>query len=304
MLAAGTGSVVVLALYEKGRLHDAVTRLGEAEMRAALRFSVLALVILPLLPPSWTIAGIEFAPRTLWIVVLLFSGMDFAAYIARRAVRADRGYAITGLMGGLISSTAVTLDFSRRSRDEPAFGSSLAAGVIGACTVLLPRVVVVSFVLNSAVGVALLPLLLPAFVVGVVTVALLWRSAAASGAGSQETMPQNPLRLGLAIKMALVFQVTMILIDLVRDQWASAGVLVSAALVGATDLDALTVSMNRPADGLMPALGARAITVGILSNTVVKLGLALAMGTGRYRLVAGAALLAMAAAAGGALLLT
>lgn len=302
VLAAGAGSVVVLALYEKGRLHEAVRRVGEAEMRAALRFAVLALVVLPLLPRSWTVAGIELGPRTLWVVVLLFSAINFAAYLARRVVRVEHGYAVTGLLGGLISSTAITLDFARRSRDEPALARPLAAGVVAACTVLVPRVLVVSFVLNAAVGMALLPLLVPLLAVGAAVVAGVWRFEPAGGPPAGEPLPQNPLRLGLAIKMAVAFQAAMILIDLVRDQWAVTGVYASAAFLGTTDVDALTVSMNR-VSGIEPALAARAVAIGVLANTLTKLVLAVALGTGRFRLLAGAALLALALAVGGMILL-
>src|SRR5512141_2717479 len=140
VLAAGAGSVVVLALSEKARLHAAVRHVREEELRAALQFSVLALVILPLLPVGPYFGAADVRPRTLWIIVLLFSALNFVGFLARRAIGQDRGYGIAGLLGGTISSTAVTLGFSRQSRNEPALARSLAYGVIGACTVLLPRV--------------------------------------------------------------------------------------------------------------------------------------------------------------------
>lgn len=296
MLAAGAGSVVVLVLYEKGRLHDAVARVGETELRAALRFGVLALVVLPLLPKSWTVAGYEVAPRGLWIIVLFLSALNFAAYLARRVVRADRGYALTGVLGGLVSSTVVTLDFSRRSRSEPALADSLAVGVIGACTVLVPRVLVVSFVLNAAVGAALIPFVLPMLAAGAAAVALLWRAASAPGA-EQDPMPRNPLRLWYAIKMTIAFQAAMVLLDLVSQRWAASGVYATAAFLGVTDVDALTVSMSRAPDGLLPVVAARAITIGILANSVTKLGITSILGTGRYRLIAGGTLLVITALA-------
>jgi len=298
-LAAGAGSVVVLALYEKGRLHDAVRHIGEPEMRAAFRFSVLALVVLPLLPPTWSVAGFTTNPRGLWMVVLFFSGLNFAGYIARRVVRADRGYAVTGLLGGLISSTVVTLDFSRHSRAEPELGRSLAAGVVGACTVLVPRVLFISLVLNASVAVALVPYLAPVLVAGSVAFALLWRGGAPVAAPKEG--PPNPLRLGMAMKMAVAFQAAIMLVELVRTRWAATGLYTTAVFLGITDADALAVSMTQAPDGMTAAFAARAIAVGILASSLAKLVIAVTLGGGRFRLLAGAALLAMSAAAGGAI---
>jgi uncharacterized membrane protein (DUF4010 family) len=292
-LAAGSGALVVLLLHEKTRMHAAVARLDETELKAALRFAVLALVVLPLLPRSTSIGGVEFSPRSLWAIVLFFSGLNFAAYVARRFVRGDRGFVITGMLGGFISSTAVTLDFSRRSRVAGAASGALAAGVIGACTVLVPRVLAVSLVLNPAVAGALVPLVVPAFLVGALFIALLWRSS--GGAPAQENGHRgSPLRLVVAIQMAVAFQVAMWLIEYVQHRWASPGLYTTAAFLGVTDVDALTVSMNRQPDGVTPAIAARVIAVGIIANSVSKFVLAAVLGRGRFRVVAGAALLATA----------
>ena len=103
-LAAGAGSVVVLALSEKARLHWLVTRLGDAELHAALQFSVLALVVLPLLPSGPFLGVIAIRPRALWAVVLLLSALNFCGFIARRVLGPNRGYGVAGMLGGVVSS--------------------------------------------------------------------------------------------------------------------------------------------------------------------------------------------------------
>ena len=107
-LAAGCGAVVVFALGEKQRLHWLVGKIGQEEMHAALQFLVLALVIFPLLPTGPYESFFGFRPRALWAMVLLLSGINFAGYIARRAVGPGRGYGMTGALAGLISSTDLT----------------------------------------------------------------------------------------------------------------------------------------------------------------------------------------------------
>ncbi|HKV76178.1 MAG TPA: DUF4010 domain-containing protein [Gemmatimonadales bacterium] len=298
-LAAGAAAVMVVVLREKGAIHRFVTRIGDIEMRAALQFAVLALVLLPLLPegPYGPYGGIE--PRKLWMVVLFLTGLNFAGYLARRAFGSHQGYAITGLLGGLSSSTATTLTFARQSRTEPAAGEALAFGVVGACTVLLPRVLVISLALNPPLAAALLPFTIPPLLTGAAMVVLGLRTA-----GRPVEVPepelQNPLRLGAAVVMALALQVALTLVAAVRQHIGETGVLPTAALLGLTDMDALTLSMNRLgqlADQL--PLAARAIAIGIVSNTTLKLAAAIGLGRGRFRprVVAGLGILGLASIA-------
>src|SRR5262249_32299256 len=146
------------------------------ELRAGLQFAVLAVVVLPLLPTGPLFGVLAIKPRALWMVVLLFSALNFAGFMARRIVGASRGFGIAGALGGAISSTAVTLNFSRESRSQTSLGVALAQGVLAACTVMIPRVLIVSTVLSPPVALALLPLLVPAFLAGVGAIALGWRS--------------------------------------------------------------------------------------------------------------------------------
>lgn len=298
-LVGGATAIVVLALSEKTRLHAFVHRVGDAEMRAALQFAVLALVVLPLLPdgPYGPLGGIK--PRELWIVVLVFSALSFVGYLARKAVGARRGYPVTGMLGGVISSTAVTLQFSRQSRREPAMSTSLALGAIGACTVLLPRVAVLSAILNPPVALALVRFLLPPFVLGMAIVGIaLWRSRSREEA-SEDADAQNPLRLWTAIQMAVAFQAVLMGVAFVRGRWGARGVLTSAAILGLTDMDALTLAMNRLGSTPDAAhLAAQAIAVGILANTLLKLTLGLTFGTPGFRKAVAAGLIALGAASG------
>ncbi|HYD54625.1 MAG TPA: DUF4010 domain-containing protein, partial [Gemmatimonadaceae bacterium] len=158
-IAGGCAALIALMLREKAALHGLIRRIDKPELHAATQFAVLALVVLPVLPvgPYGPLGGVR--PRALWAIVLLFCGVNFLGYLARRAVGVRRGYGLAGMLGGLVSSTGVTLHFSRRSREQPALADGLALGVLGACLVLLPRVVIVSAALAPPVALALLPLL-------------------------------------------------------------------------------------------------------------------------------------------------
>jgi uncharacterized membrane protein (DUF4010 family) len=112
----------------------------------------------------------------------------------------------------------------------------------------------------------------------------------------------NPLQLTGAVQMAVLFQVVLMVVYVARDSWGASGVLTSAAILGLTDVDALTVSMARGvAQTVPPAVAAQAIAVGVTANTAMKLGLALFLGSRTFRLIAGGALLLMLLALGATL---
>ncbi len=304
-VAAGAGSLVVLALYEKTRLHGVVGRVHPEELRAALQFAVLALVVLPLLPTGPYLGWMAIRPRALWMIVLVFCALNFALFLARRTAGERHGYLLAGLLGGVISSTAVTFGFARYSKSYPQMSAALACGVIGACTILVPRVLVISAVLNPAIAAELMSFIVPAALVGAVVVAFAWRYG-----GKWETTTEappapvswlapddkNPLRLWVAIRLVVIFQLGIMAITYVRDMWAVKGLYGSAVLLGLTDVDALTVSMSSPSTAILPTIAARAIAIGILANTIVKLTISVGLGSARYRLVAGGALVTMALA--------
>jgi uncharacterized membrane protein (DUF4010 family) len=294
-VAAGVAAVAVLALAEKSRIREFIHRIGETELRAALHFAVLAIVVLPLLPPGPFGPRDAIRPRELWSVVLIFSGLNFLGYLARRAIGAERGYSVAGMLGGLVSSTAVTLGFSRQSRATPEYSQGLALGVIAACTVLLPRVLIVAAVLSPPVAGHLAPYLIaPALVGGLVIAYALWRGQSSSSETDQPD--RNPLRLGAAVQMTLAFALVLLIVPSVERLWGARGVLGSAAVLGLTDMDALTYSMSRlgASSGDAP-LAARAIGIGLLSNTALKLGLALTLGAPAFRRFTAVGLLAYGA---------
>ena len=291
LITSAVASVMVLALAEKTRIHSAIDRLGERELKASLQFAVLAVVILPLLPEGPYGPYDSIRPRAIWVVVLLFSALNFAGYLISRWLGTSRGYGLTGLLGGLVSSTAVTIQFSRKSHDAPTLGRALALGVVGASTVLLPRVGIIATALQPRVGLALIPYLAPALVAGAAVLLALYLRRSRKREGDSAEPPRNPLGLWSAIRMALAFQLVLMLVPFVRDMWGERGVLASAALVGFTDVDALTFSMTRGGEGV--ALAAQAIAVGVLSNTVLKLAVAVGVGRGEYRRLAGLGLAAL-----------
>jgi uncharacterized membrane protein (DUF4010 family) len=168
--------------------------------------------------------------------------------------------------------------------------------------VLYPRVLVASAILNRAVVAPLLPYLVPpALVAAMIAAAGARRSPAPAGS---DVSPGNPLQLGAALQMVVLFQAVLMAVFVARQLWGTSGVFTSAAVLGLTDVDALTLSMTRDvAQTISPAIAAAAIAVGVLTNTAMKLMLALFLGSGRFRVLAGGALLLMLVALGAILAL-
>jgi len=280
-LASGIAATTALVLAEKGPLHAAVERIRSDELEAGARFAVLALVVLPLLPagPYGPPPGIH--PRELWALVLLFSGLGFAGYIAVRVAGPERGYTLAGLLGGIVSSTAVSLSFARESREQPERGAALARGVTAACTMLNARVVAVALVLAPALGLAAARILAPATLAGVLLSILPARDRAHR---DNPEAPANPLRLRTSLLMAVGFQIAIMLLAWARARFGSLGVYGSATVLGVVDMDALTFSMVQLAhDAGLASAAARALAVGVAANSVLKLVIVLALGGKSFR---------------------
>ncbi len=206
-LASAIIALSALLLVEKSRLHAAVARLADAEIRAGIRFAVLAIVVLPLLPegPYGPWGGVR--PRELWVWVLLFSGISFAGFILRRTVGERRGDFFAGLVGGLVSSTSVTFTFARTARGDAARSRTLAFGLLASCAVMYLRILGASAILNPGLAWELLPYLLPPFVAtALLTTAGLRRRVEADASVHD---PGNPLELRAALQMAALFQLVL-----------------------------------------------------------------------------------------------
>jgi uncharacterized membrane protein (DUF4010 family) len=303
-VASGITAVTVLLLVEKKQLHGLVSKLDLVELRAGARFAVMAGVVFPLLPagPFGPWGGVR--PRMLWALVLFFSGLSFLGYLARRAAGPKRGYAIAGTFGGMLSSTSTTLTLARLSRHQPDLGRALASGAMGANAVMFPRVLIATAVLAPALTRALWPAFVLPVVIGVVLLVrgirdLDTRTPEGSAPAPPLESDRNPLEFFAAMQMAALFQFVLYAVWLATMWLGQRGLYGSAVLLGLVDVDGITISMaNLTKTGTAVDVAARALTIGVLANTFVKLGIALAVGRGHFRTLAAAGLACMAIALG------
>ncbi len=293
-LSAGVTTLTVLLLAEKQGLHRFVDRLDDTMLLAAARVAVMSVVILPLLPEGPFGPAPGFRPRGLWLFVLLFSGLSFAGYLAQRLAGAA-GYPLTGLLGGLVSSTSVTLTFARLSRVKVAQAAPLATGAIAASTVLFLRVTAAVAILDASLLPALIGYLAVPFAAGLLALVVVGRSRHATVAAPSDL--QNPLQFRAAVEMAALFQAVLFAVYHLRGWLGAGGVLAGGFVLGLTDVDALTLAMTRSvATGTTVDLACRAILTGIVANSLMKSGIAAAVGSRQFAWRTAVPLAAMAAA--------
>ena len=258
------------------------------DIRAGLQFACLTGVLLPLVP-NQTLWGI-FNPYTTWLMVVLISGVNFIGYIAMRWLGARAGAAVTGFIGGLASSTAVTLAFSRRSETEHENGGAFAMAILLAQLSMALRLVVLTFLLNLKFAISTL------WMWGVllgVCVSVCGLIALRHGKLAEGKVPavKNPLDLPNAVKFALLYALVVFLIEKSGNDLGTGFGAVSF-FSGIPDTAALVMSMANQASELADAgtlsfaVAALGIMIGVFSNTLVKLGLTLAFGRGTFRRLA------------------
>src|SRR5207344_1725859 len=178
----------------------------------------------------------------LWLLVILISSLSLVGYVATRWLGAGRGTAVTGITGGLVSSTAVTLSFARRGREEPATAAALACGILLAWAIMFARVLVMALLVNPTL---LFPLLVPCAAMGLVAVALAWLNYRSNAEptrrqAEEDAVPlRNPFSLTAAIKFAILFAAVLLLVKVVQLYFPGEGVYLVAALAGLTDVDAI-----------------------------------------------------------------
>lgn len=148
-------AVVLLGL--KQPIHDWTRRFTPGDVRAALQLAAITGIVLPLVPDRALGPAGTLNPHKIWLMVVLISGLGFAAYVAMRLLGARAGITATALLGGLASSTASTLAFARRSRDEPTLVGHYAFATVTACTVMLPRVALMILFFSAPLAHSLLP---------------------------------------------------------------------------------------------------------------------------------------------------
>ena len=278
-VALAIATSAILAFKEP--LHGMVGRIGRDDLYAGLKLLIATFIVLPVLPDRPLDPWGALNPYRMWWLVVLIAGLSLVGYVATRWLGAGRGIPLTGLFGGLVSSTAVTLSFARRSGEQagPRLADVLAAGILLAWAVMSVRIVIEVAVVH--------PSLLRALAVPMAVLAGIAALAAAvcyrRGGGGRvpgDVPLRNPFSLTAAVRFALLFAAVLLVVKLVELHAPGRSLYAVAALAGLTDVDAITLSMATSArSGTVDAgTATNAIVIAALTNTLVKVGLVVALG--------------------------
>jgi uncharacterized membrane protein (DUF4010 family) len=281
LVAAATAVMIGL----KQPIHAWTRAFTADDIRATLQFVATTGVVLPLVPNRNIGPFDAFNPYSTWLMVVLISGMGFAGYIMMRLLGAKAGISITGFVGGLASSTATTLAFSRRSKDDPTLSTSFALAVIVACTVMLARILAVISVINRELAVSLIvPFALMA-VPGIAFALWVWLFDRPTDNDVAPPRLHNPLSLGIAIKFGVIYAAVAFLVKAATHFELRGGLLPLSFISGLTDMDAISLLManSRNDSSVAPLLATQSVIMAAIGNSVLKGSFALSLGSPRLR---------------------
>lgn len=270
----------------KQPLHGMVEKLGTDDLYAGLKLLIATFIVLPLLPQNPIDPWQAFNPYKVWLLIILISSMSLVGYIAVRWLGSARGTLLTGLSGGLVSSTAVSLTFARQSLLEksPQAVDALAAGILLAWMVMFVRVVIEVAVVNPALlARVLIPFITMAVTTALVVGFLYWYGTRINHPSAEPVTDvplKNPFSLAAASKFGLLFALVLFVVKLTQHYFPAEGLYVVAGIAGLTDVDAITLSMADYArNGGDPSLAVAAIVLASITNTIVKCGLIITLGS-------------------------
>lgn len=277
LLAASVAVVVALLLSLKARLHGALRKLSEAELSGALKLLFISVVLLPVLPSQGYGPWQAFNPYTTWWMVVLIAGIGFAAYVAIRVLGTRHGLMVTALLGGIVSSTAMTITLARLNTEK--LRPALAAGLLATSALMFPRVLLEVGLINRALLPSLLAPMLTAGLIYAAGALFYYLRAGQQPPSGAEPPLKNPFELGPALRFAGLLVIILFLVEGARRLLGDTGIYLVALLSGLTDVDAITLSLSNSArTDLSEMVAVHGIFLAALSNSLVKAVLILFIG--------------------------
>jgi uncharacterized membrane protein (DUF4010 family) len=267
ILSVSSALFLTFILVSKGRLHHFAHHLKEKEIWNAIIFAIITFVILPILPTSYMIFGFSFNPFLVWLSIVLVLTISFVGYIAMKAFGVRKGIALTGVLGGFASSTAVAIAMSEETKKYPKIFNSAAFAVTLASSTMFLRMLAIDFVVNADVA---LKLVIPFALLGAVGYILsffVWKNTKRE----QKINLSSPLALKSAFSFGIFFIVVFFLSHLVENYVGDAGIIFLAFLAGLVEVDAINVTLATLAlTSISPMIAIYGIILASLSNTISK----------------------------------
>ncbi|HSD87610.1 MAG TPA: DUF4010 domain-containing protein [Kofleriaceae bacterium] len=277
LLVIALGVIVTFLLSSKEWLHGIAGRVSRDDFYATVKFLIAAVIVLPLLPREEMGPLDAINPFSVGLMVVMISGLSFVGYVAMRLLGPGRGLLLSAAVGGLVSSTAVTIAFAGRTKREPSLAPTAAGAIAIASTIMFVRVAV----LVALVNVQLLPKLLAplggATAGAILGGLLMYRRPTESSVAAGDIGVKNPFELGSALRFGAAFAIILLATKAAKEYFGNQGLYIASLIGGSTDVDAVTLSTAKHAGGEVTAT-VIAIILAALSNTIVKSSLAAGIG--------------------------
>jgi uncharacterized membrane protein (DUF4010 family) len=275
-LAVVLGTVTMALLAEKRPIHQFAARLNEAEMRASLKFLIVALVVFPLLPPERIafLGGLRL--RFVWLMVVFVSGISLVGYVLATLVGDEAGLELTGVLGGMVSSTATAVSMAGNARRDPSLTGLCGIATVISSLTMFPRILLEVLVVHPALFV---PVLLPIGGMVLVGVFVSWFVYRGVQEEPLETDIENRFRLWPALLFGLFFALVLVATTAFSTEFGTTGVYSVALVTGLVDVNAITISLSNLARGgsisITTAFGTRALgrTVIVALGAVAVVGI-------------------------------
>jgi uncharacterized membrane protein (DUF4010 family) len=292
LLAVALGIGMTALLHFKTELEGVAHRLTPRDIRSMLQFAAVSAVILPLLPNRAYGPYAALNPFHIWLMVVLISGVSLAGYVAWRLTRDGKGLLLSGLLGGLVSSTATTVAYARNAQNATLPVTECLVVIVLANCAMLARVLLLALLVAPRAALLAAIALLPALLLAAWPAVRRWKEIGHRGEGDAHTY-RNPANLGTSIVFGVGYGAMLVLSAWMSQTVGTAGVYGVAVVSGLTDVDAITLSslrlFNTGALAAQPAV--TAVILGVGANLVMKATLVAALGGAALRRVAPVSLL-------------
>lgn len=266
-IAAGAGVVTVGLLAYKSQLHGFLARLTWAELRSGLLLAAMTFIALPLLPDRALDPWGALNPHELWLITTLIAAVSFVGYVAVKLAGPSRGLVLAAALGGLISSTVVTLTLSGLARANTARLGLITGSILASGAVMMARVLVLAGVINLSLAAALaVPLLAAALFEGLAAFLLIGRDGGNGEAKPEGLVHKNPFLLSEVLRFGAILAAVMLAAGIAQSVWGSSGLMAVAAISGLADVDAMTLSVANMGPATTAGVGAILLTVAV-NNT-------------------------------------
>ncbi|MDO6472579.1 MgtC/SapB family protein [Maribacter sp. 1_MG-2023] len=276
--AVATAVIIVTLLSLKTRFHTVIRNITSDELFALIKFSIIALLILPFLPNNNYGPNELINPFEIGSIIVIVSFLNFIGYFLVKFVGSKKGILLTAILGGLISSTAVTWSYASRSVESPELSRKYAAGIIIASAIMFPRLALLTYIFNSALFMYVaIPFAVFSVICLIVSLILIKED---TNKPDTNINLGNPMNLLNAIGFGVIYVVILFAVFYSNQYFGESGLYYSALIAGLADTDAITISLAKFAsDTEKIKLASSVIVTAVMSNMLVKLGIALFKGS-------------------------